>query len=148
MPTLEDYENLGPFSPDELVEAVNAIIKPSTRLPEFTRRTLRYYVSEGIIPPPEGPPKYSRYSFEHLKRIVEAKLRQDKGERLESIRWRGTRNLYQSPLQVAKAPWNREPEREYRLTLHSRLLIDQSADPKKELLASLEKIAKILRDST
>lgn len=52
------------------------------------RRTVRYYIQEGILPPPSGAPKYARYRYEHLLRLVLVRLLLIKGFRLEAIRTR------------------------------------------------------------
>lgn len=37
----------------------------------LTARTIRYYTSEGLLPPPETRGKYARYSLAHLERLRE-----------------------------------------------------------------------------
>lgn len=69
MPTIADYLRLAPYSLDELVAATNGVLRGHPRL-EVSRRTLRYYVAQGVLPPPSGPPKYARYEGEHLLRAV------------------------------------------------------------------------------
>ncbi len=40
------------------------------RLVGLSRRTIHYYVKEGMIPPPEGPGRNARYSEEHRLRLA------------------------------------------------------------------------------
>jgi DNA-binding transcriptional MerR regulator len=79
---LAKYRNLGPFTIDELVDAVNSVLRDRPDL-GVSRRTIRFYVSNGVIPPPRGAPKFARYPFENLLKIVAIRRLQDSGERLE-----------------------------------------------------------------
>jgi DNA-binding transcriptional MerR regulator len=85
MPEIVDYVRLAPFSLEELVDAANSLLRHRPRL-EVSRRTVRYYVSEGVLPPPSGSPKFSRYGVEHLLRLVGARCLQDQGWSLERAR--------------------------------------------------------------
>lgn len=82
MPTLADYSRLAPFSLEELVDAANSLLRDKPRL-QVTARTVRYYIAEGLLPRPDGPPKFARYSAEHLSRLVGLRRLQDEGRRLE-----------------------------------------------------------------
>lgn len=84
MPALSDYARLAPFSLEELVGAANSILRDRPRL-AVTPRTVRYYISVGLLPPPAGPPKYSRYSQDHLQRLVGARCLQDEGWSLKDL---------------------------------------------------------------
>jgi DNA-binding transcriptional MerR regulator len=79
---LRRYQNLGPFTIDELVSAVNSVLRDRPDL-AVTKRTIRFYVAQGIIPPPRGAPKFARYPFENLLTIVAIRRMQDRGEKLE-----------------------------------------------------------------
>lgn len=85
MPTLAQYERLAPFSLAELVEAANSILRERPRL-HVSDRTVRYYISKGILAPPHGTTKAARYSFEHLTRLVNARLLIDSGASLEEAK--------------------------------------------------------------
>jgi DNA-binding transcriptional MerR regulator len=52
----------------------------------ITRRTVRYYVQEGLIPPPLGRGRGRHYTESHLERLLEVKALQEKGLSLEAIR--------------------------------------------------------------
>jgi DNA-binding transcriptional MerR regulator len=69
VPTIDDYAPFAPFTLEELVTAANAILRDRPRL-KTSERTVRYYISSGLLPPPSGGPKYARYCIEHLRRIV------------------------------------------------------------------------------
>lgn len=69
MPTVEDYAPHAPFTLDELVVAANRVLGNNSKL-AIKDRTVRYYISQRLLPPPSGGPKFARYGIEHLKRIV------------------------------------------------------------------------------
>ena len=101
MPTLADYLRLAPFSLDELVAATNGVLRGHPRL-EVSRRTLRYYIAQGAIPPPVGPPKYARYEAEHLLRAVGLRALSARGRRLEEARRELDVLLREPPEEVAR----------------------------------------------
>lgn len=82
MPTIDDYAPLAPYTLEELVAAANAILRDRPRL-KTSERTVRYYISSGLLPPPSGGPKYARYGIEHLRRIVSIRQWLDGGLTLE-----------------------------------------------------------------
>jgi DNA-binding transcriptional MerR regulator len=51
-----------------------------------TRRTVRYYVQEGLIPPPEGLGRGAHYRREHLDALLRVKAMQERGLLLDDIR--------------------------------------------------------------
>lgn len=51
-----------------------------------TRRTVRYYVQEGLLPAPRGVGRGRHYGPEHLERLLAVKAMQERGESLDSIR--------------------------------------------------------------
>ena len=53
-----------------------------------SRRTVRYYVQRGLLPPPEGAGRGHYYRPEHLTRLLEIKELQGRGLGLEEIRER------------------------------------------------------------
>lgn len=82
MPTIDDYALLAPFTLDELVAAVNAILRERPSL-QIQGRTVRFYISNGLLPSPSGGPKYARYGMEHLRRLVAIRRWLDLGMSLE-----------------------------------------------------------------
>lgn len=53
-----------------------------------TKRTVHYYISRGLLPPPEGAGLATTYSDEHLYRIMLIKKMQDEYLPLDEIRRR------------------------------------------------------------
>ncbi len=51
-----------------------------------SRRTVRYYVQEGLIPAPLGVGRGDHYGREHLDRLLQVKALQDAGRTLDEIR--------------------------------------------------------------
>jgi DNA-binding transcriptional MerR regulator len=82
MPKLQSYAQLVPFSLEELVTAVNSVLRDRPRL-AVQARTVRYYIGKGVLPPPGGSPKFARYDMPHLLGIVAIRCLQDLGMSLE-----------------------------------------------------------------
>ncbi len=55
-------------------------------LGEVSRRTVRYYVQEGLIPPPDGLGRGNHYGPEHLEALLRVKAMQEGGHTLDDIR--------------------------------------------------------------
>jgi DNA-binding transcriptional MerR regulator len=53
-----------------------------------SRRTVRYYVQEGLIPAPLGVGRGRHYGRLHLERLLDVKARQEAGLSLDDIRAR------------------------------------------------------------
>ncbi len=53
-----------------------------------SRRTVRYYVQEGLIPAPLGVGRGRHYGRSHLERLLEVKAQQEAGHSLDEIRAR------------------------------------------------------------
>src|SRR5438552_9664961 len=51
-----------------------------------SRRTVRYYVQEGLIPPPLGVGRGNHYSAGHLEQLLRVKAMQEAGRTLDEIR--------------------------------------------------------------
>jgi DNA-binding transcriptional MerR regulator len=51
-----------------------------------TRRTVRYYVQEGLLPPPLGLGRGRHYGAQHLERLLKVKALQEQGMPLAAIR--------------------------------------------------------------
>jgi DNA-binding transcriptional MerR regulator len=54
----------------------------------ISRRTVRYYVQRGLLPAPYGLGRGRHYGEEHLAVLLQAKVYQEKGLDLETIRQR------------------------------------------------------------
>jgi DNA-binding transcriptional MerR regulator len=83
------------------------------RLAGVSRRTVRYYVQEGLIPEPHGLGRGNHYGEEHLDRILRVKAMQEAGRTLDEIRRALRKNATVSD--AAEPPVEREIWR--RLTL-------------------------------
>jgi DNA-binding transcriptional MerR regulator len=66
-------------------EALYAIGKLAD-LGGISRRTVRYYVQEGLLPPPLGVGRGNHYGREHLDRLLQVKALQEAGRSLDEIR--------------------------------------------------------------
>lgn len=106
---LERYRRLGPFSLDELVDAANAVLRHKGAEP-LSRRTVRYYIVEDLVPQAEGPPKYARYTFDHLVAVVAVRALQDEGFTLEQIRQEMKRMRVPGGIAHRANAWLRDPE--------------------------------------
>jgi DNA-binding transcriptional MerR regulator len=51
-----------------------------------SRRTVRYYIQEGLLPPPLGVGRGRHYDRSHLERLLEVRAMQDAGASLDAIR--------------------------------------------------------------
>ena len=60
-------------------------IKDLCNITGYARRTIRYYIQEGLVDPPAGRGRGGFYFDSHLKRLLEIKSLQDKGLKLASI---------------------------------------------------------------
>ncbi len=56
------------------------------RLGGVSRRTVRYYVQEGLLPAPRGLGRGRHYGPEHLERLLRVKALQQRGLTLEGVR--------------------------------------------------------------
>jgi DNA-binding transcriptional MerR regulator len=56
-----------------------------------SRRTVRYYIQEGLLPAPLGVGRGRHYTQEHLERLVEVKALQERGQTLDEIRLRSNK---------------------------------------------------------
>jgi DNA-binding transcriptional MerR regulator len=51
------------------MENVNYTLKELCQAANVTERTVRFYIKEGLLPPPSGAKAFSRYGYEHLLRL-------------------------------------------------------------------------------
>ena len=92
----------GRFSIDELAD-----------LGGVSRRTVRYYVQEGLLPAPLGVGRGRHYDQSHLDRLLHVKAEQEAGRSLDDIRARrkppSGRGQLQAgpPLPVPRTAWRR-----------------------------------------
>jgi DNA-binding transcriptional MerR regulator len=67
------------------METKQYTIEDLCELTGFSRRTIRYYVQEGLIGPPAGRGRGGFYFDSHLEKLLKIKSLQDKGLRLSAI---------------------------------------------------------------
>jgi DNA-binding transcriptional MerR regulator len=68
------------------VEDVRYAIGDLAELGGVSRRTVRYYVQEGLLPAPFGVGRGNHYGREHLEQLLRVKTLQESGRTLEEIR--------------------------------------------------------------
>lgn len=74
------------FTAEELVRVAELALQ-SQRLPDnLSVRTLRYYISQGLLPKPIGPTRNARYDQDHLRRLLAIRVMQSQGKSLEQIK--------------------------------------------------------------
>jgi len=66
--------------------AVRYAIGELATLGGVSRRTVRYYVQEGLINPPLGLGRGNHYTPEHLEQLLRVKAMQENGRSLDDIR--------------------------------------------------------------
>ena len=69
-----------------MTSAVRYAFGDLARLGGVSRRTVRYYVQEGLIPPPFGVGRGNHYGPDHLEQILRVKALQEAGRTLDEIR--------------------------------------------------------------
>lgn len=67
-------------------DAVRYAIGELATLGGVSRRTVRYYVQEGLIPPPLGLGRGNHYTADHLDQLLRVKSMQESGRTLDDIR--------------------------------------------------------------
>ena len=67
------------------METKQYTIEDLCELTGFSRRTIRYYVQEGLIDPPAGRGRGGFYFDSHLDKLLKIKSLQDRGLRLSAI---------------------------------------------------------------
>jgi DNA-binding transcriptional MerR regulator len=60
-------------------------IEELSEMTGYSRRTIRYYVHEGLLEPPAGRGRGGFYNDSHVNRLVEIRSLQEKGVKLAAI---------------------------------------------------------------
>lgn len=60
-------------------------IEDLCELTGYSRRTIRYYIQEGLLDPPAGRGRGGFYFDSHLNKLLEIKNKQDQGIKLSAI---------------------------------------------------------------
>ena len=89
---LREYRNLAPWNLRDLSVLVGAVLDASSVTPinaaaraTPSERTIRFYVTRGLVSPPEGRGTAATYSYRHFLQLLWIKLRQMEGATLASI---------------------------------------------------------------
>ena len=89
---LREYRSLAPWNLRDLAALVGAILDASAITPinaaaraQPSERTIRFYVTRGLVSPPEGRGTAATYSYRHFLQLLCIKLRQMEGATLAQI---------------------------------------------------------------
>ncbi|HYT70274.1 MAG TPA: MerR family transcriptional regulator [Gemmatimonadales bacterium] len=89
---LRAYRTLAPWNLRDLAGLVGAILDSSGITPinaaaraQPSERTIRFYVTQGLVSPPEGRGTAATYSYRHFLQLLWIKLRQMEGGTLAAI---------------------------------------------------------------
>jgi DNA-binding transcriptional MerR regulator len=89
---LREYRALAPWSLRDLAGLAGSILEASGVFPLNVsararpgERTIRFYVAQGLVSPPEGRGTAATYTYRHLLQVLAIKLRQMEGATLEAI---------------------------------------------------------------
>jgi DNA-binding transcriptional MerR regulator len=89
---LREYRSLAPWNLRDLAALVGAILDASAITPinaaaraQPSERTIRFYVTRGLVSPPEGRGTAATYSYRHFLQLLCIKLRQMEGGTLAQI---------------------------------------------------------------
>jgi DNA-binding transcriptional MerR regulator len=90
--TLREYRQLAPWNLHDLATVAGAILESSGIRPinaaataRPNERTIRFYVTRGLVTPPEGRGTAATYTYRHLLQVLGIKLRQMEGSTLAEI---------------------------------------------------------------
>jgi DNA-binding transcriptional MerR regulator len=89
---LRAYRELAPWSLRDLAGLAGALLEASNIVPvnaaaraHPAERTIRFYVTRGIVSPPEGRGTAATYGYRHLLQVLAIKLRQMEGATLDAV---------------------------------------------------------------
>ncbi len=89
---LREYRNLAPWNLRDLAVLVGAVLDASAVTPinaaaraQPSERTIRFYVTRGLVSPPDGRGTAATYSYRHFLQLLWIKLRQMEGATLAAI---------------------------------------------------------------
>ncbi|HWZ27028.1 MAG TPA: MerR family transcriptional regulator [Gemmatimonadales bacterium] len=89
---LREYRSLAPWNLRDLAVLVGAVLDASAVTPinaaaraAPSERTVRFYVTRGLVSPPEGRGTAATYSYRHFLQLLWIKLRQMEGATLAAI---------------------------------------------------------------
>ena len=89
---LREYRTLAPWGLRDLAAVAAAVLEASGVVPvnaaaraRPTERTIRFYVTRGLVSAPEGRGTAAVYGYRHLLQVLAIKLRQMEGATLETL---------------------------------------------------------------
>ena len=89
---LREYRTLAPWSLRDLAAVAAAVLEASDVVPlnaaaraRPTERTIRFYVTRGLVSPPEGRGTAAVYGYRQLLQVLAIKLRQMEGATLDTL---------------------------------------------------------------
>jgi hypothetical protein len=89
---LREYHALAPWSLRDLAALAGGILDASGVVPinaaasaRPSERTIRFYVAQNLVSPPEGRGTAAIYTYRHLLQVLAIKLRQMEGATLDTI---------------------------------------------------------------
>lgn len=89
---LREYRTLAPWSLRDLAAVAAAVLEASDVVPlnaaaraRPTERTIRFYVTRGLVSAPEGRGTAAVYGYRHLLQVLAIKLRQMEGATLDTL---------------------------------------------------------------
>jgi MerR HTH family regulatory protein len=90
--TLREYRTLAPWGLRDLAALAAGLLDASGVVPvnaaaraRPSERTIRFYVTRGLVSPPDGRGTAAVYSYRHLLQVLAIKLRQMEGATLEAM---------------------------------------------------------------
>jgi hypothetical protein len=90
--TLREYRSLAPWGLRDLSALAAGLLDASGVVPvnaaaraRPSERTIRFYVTRGLVSPPDGRGTAAVYSYRHLLQVLAIKLRQMEGATLEAM---------------------------------------------------------------
>jgi hypothetical protein len=90
--TLREYRSLAPWGLRDLAALAAGLLDASGVVPvnaaaraRPSERTIRFYVTRGLVSPPDGRGTAAVYSYRHLLQVLAIKLRQMEGATLEAL---------------------------------------------------------------
>ena len=90
----------------------------------LSRRAVRFYVQQGLLPPPNGKGRGSHYDAVHLGRLKKILELQQAGHSLDAIR----RILDGQPVEIPKSPARRAPRGMLSAELWTRLRLMEGVE--------------------
>lgn len=130
---------MSPCTARELLKCAEQVLG-ELGLPGIQLRTLRFYIAQGVVPPPIGSLKFARYEFLHLHSLVLSRAMQDQGMKLAEIK-----------SQLKPSLVMREPKATYGdtrtsidLTSRCRLELDDAQNMEEDLRAAQDALKRII----